>query len=137
MSRYSSAIDTAPTRKSPRANTSPPSAVMKIANAAAGAAAMRRAPRSERPRRRRRGGRRRGGGLRRGSEAIGLARPEPALPLLELVERRLEIRTIEVRPERLREHELRVRALPQQEVREPALAARADQEVGIGHLRRV
>ena len=42
----------------------------------------------------------------------------------------------EVGPERLREDELGVRRLPQQEVREPLLARRPDEEVDLGQLRR-
>src|SRR3954464_14367198 len=43
----------------------------------------------------------------------------------------------EVRPERVQEDELRVGELPQEEVRDPQLAGRADQEIGIRHLGRV
>src|SRR5436309_2573851 len=125
-------MHTAPTMNRPIANTSPPSAVMKIAKAIAGSATMMRAPRSERRRRRRRCGDR-----RRGSEAIGLARPETPAALFELLERGLEVRAVEVRPEGVRKNELRIGALPEQEVRDAALAARADQEVGICHLGRV
>src|SRR5687767_9605974 len=55
---------------------------------------------------------------------------------LVLAERGLECRPVEVRPERVAEHELGVRALPQQEVRDPLLAAGPDQEVGVVHLGR-
>src|SRR5436309_10514995 len=41
----------------------------------------------------------------------------------------------EVRPERVGEDELRIRRLPEQEVRHPQLARGADDEVGIRHLR--
>ena len=44
---------------------------------------------------------------------------------------------VEVRPQLLAEDELRVGALPEQEVRDPLLAAGADQEVGLVHLGRV
>src|SRR5581483_6722228 len=54
-----------------------------------------------------------------------------------LLDRSAELRRPEVGPERVRERELRVGGLPQQEVRQPQLAGRADQEIGIRHLRRI
>src|SRR5262249_14438383 len=62
---------------------------------------------------------------------------EPAPALLVRRERLFERAAVEVGPELVAEHELRVGALPEQEVRNPLLAAGADQEVGIVHLRRV
>src|SRR5438046_1229730 len=62
------------------------------------------------------------------------AAPEASLPTRELVERRIEICAGEVRPQRVREDELRIVRLPEQEVREPHLARRAYHEVGIGQL---
>src|SRR5687767_6953478 len=56
---------------------------------------------------------------------------------LVLAERGLERSPVEVRPERVAEDELGVSALPQQEVRDPLLAAGPDQEVGVVHLGRV
>src|SRR4051794_11739283 len=43
----------------------------------------------------------------------------------------------EVGPERVDEHELGIRRLPEKEVRDAQLARRPDHEVGIGHLRRI
>src|SRR4051812_5426522 len=43
----------------------------------------------------------------------------------------------EVGPERVHEDELRIRGLPEQEVRDPELARRTDQQIRIGHGRRV
>src|SRR5215207_4913187 len=55
----------------------------------------------------------------------------------ELLERLLERLTREVRPKLRSEHELGVRALPQQIVGQPELSAGADQQVRIVHLRGV
>src|SRR5436190_8976050 len=43
----------------------------------------------------------------------------------------------EVGPERVHEDELRVRELPEQEIRDPELPGRADEEIGIRHRRGV
>src|SRR5689334_23497577 len=55
-------------------------------------------------------------------------------PALELGEGAIEIDRPEIGPERRRDPELRVGDLPQEEVRDPHLAARADQEIGIGNV---
>src|SRR3954447_19920500 len=65
------------------------------------------------------------------------APPEPTPALLEGLERLLEGSAVEVRPELVAEHELGVRALPEQEVRDPLFAAGADQKVRVVHLGRV
>src|SRR4051812_27133328 len=54
-----------------------------------------------------------------------------------IVEGCAELLLAEVRPERVQEDELRVGELPQEEVRDPQLAGRADQKIGIRHLGRV
>src|SRR5262249_60100421 len=80
------------------------------------------------------GGRVGGGGSPRSS------RPDPAvapLALLVVEDGLEEVLPPEVGPENVRDPDLGVRDLPQQEVRDPHLAARADEEVGIGLARRV
>src|SRR5450759_4839367 len=62
---------------------------------------------------------------------------EPAAALGELGEGLFERLAREFRPQLLSEDELRVGRLPQQVVRQPSLAARADDQVGIVHLGRV
>src|SRR3954451_11188367 len=89
---------------------------MAAAKAIAGIAAMTRAARSEL-------------WLRR------LAATEPPPALAVLGQRRLEGLAGEVGPQLVAEDELGVRGLPQQVVRQPPLAAGADDEVGIVHLR--
>src|SRR3970040_82560 len=59
---------------------------------------------------------------------------EPASATRVLVERRPELLLAEVRPQRVREHELRVRRLPEEEVREPLLPGRPDDEIRVGEL---
>src|SRR5262245_4152164 len=56
---------------------------------------------------------------------------EATLTLLEVGEGLQVFARAEIRPERLGNVELRVRCLPQEEVAEPHLAARPDEEVGI------
>ncbi len=63
------------------------------------------------------------------------AEPPPAARVL--LDRRAQPLLAEVGPERVVEDELRVGRLPEQEVRDPLLAGRADHEVGIGKLWRV
>src|SRR5690606_1608916 len=58
---------------------------------------------------------------------------ETAIAAAELLERRVKFLLGEVRPVGIREHELGVRALPQQEVAEPLLAPRANQQVDVRH----
>src|SRR4051794_39084066 len=65
------------------------------------------------------------------------APPEPPPAPGELGQRRLERRAREVGPQLVAEDELRVRRLPEQVVRHPLLAARADDEVRVVHLGRV
>src|SRR5688500_9952147 len=62
---------------------------------------------------------------------------EPPLAAGVLAERVLELGPAEVGPERVHEDELRVGALPEQEVRKPQLARGADHEIRIGQLGRV
>src|ERR1044071_3440459 len=57
---------------------------------------------------------------------------EPALPVRVRAERPEEVDVPEVRPVRLTEVELRLRALPEQEPPQPLLARRADDEVRVG-----
>src|SRR5262245_24961820 len=61
---------------------------------------------------------------------------EPPPPPRVLAERAAQVVLAEVGPERVREHELGVRGLPEEEVRESLLARGADHEVGIGELGR-
>src|SRR6266436_2281642 len=65
--------------------------------------------------------------------ALGLlaGAAETALPALELGDRLEELPLAEVRPERVRHVDLGVGDLPQEEVTDPHLTARADQEIGI------
>src|SRR5581483_937767 len=57
---------------------------------------------------------------------------EAPLARLELAQRFEEVALAKVRPERLGDVDLRVRHLPEQEVRQADLAARADEEIGVG-----
>src|SRR5262249_18609252 len=59
--------------------------------------------------------------------------PEATRAALVLGHRAVEISGGEVGPEDRQDEELGIRDLPEQEVREPVLAARPDQEIGIGH----
>src|SRR3954464_7588843 len=56
--------------------------------------------------------------------------PEPAVSAGELQQGGVERVRAEVRPQALREHELGVGGLPDEEVADPLLAAGADHEVG-------
>src|SRR4051812_34131735 len=75
-------------------------------------------------------------GLRRGLRGGQLlARAaEAALAAAEGGERFLERRGAEVRPERIGEVELRVRELPQEEIGDALLAARANEEIRLGRV---
>src|SRR5215510_8505222 len=79
--------------------------------------------------------------MRRAPSAIAapadlLARePEAALAPLEVRDRLHEVLLAELRPHRLRRVELGVGYLPEEEVRDPRLGARADQEVRVRQLR--
>src|SRR5205823_10302671 len=73
-------------------------------------------------------------GLRAGRALPG---SEPALARLELVQRLPERLAAEVGPQLLAEYQLGVRALPQQVVGDPQLAAGADQEIRVVHVGRV
>src|SRR5204863_5371442 len=57
---------------------------------------------------------------------------EAPLAASELVECLAQVCLAEVRPERLGEDELRIRALPEQEVRESLLARGPDQQIRVG-----
>src|SRR4029079_2076035 len=63
--------------------------------------------------------------------------PEAPRAARVLEERVVECLRPEVRPQDVAEHELRVGALPDQEVADPLLAARPDEEVGGRHPRGV
>src|SRR3990172_12704773 len=60
--------------------------------------------------------------------------PEPTLPAAVLLHTRFEIGRGEVGPQDVREHELAVGGLPQQEVAEAMLATGADHQIGVGHV---
>src|SRR5215208_6604226 len=62
---------------------------------------------------------------------------EPAAALRIGGEGGAKLAGAEVGPQRVDEHELGVRELPEEEVRDPELAARPDQQVGIGKVRRM
>src|SRR5689334_9003804 len=94
---------------------------MKIAKTMAGIATRTRAPRSDLC----------------GLCALMSPPAEPALARVELRQAALERRAVEVGPQLVGEHELRVCGLPQQVVRDPLLAARSDDEVRVVHLGRV
>ena len=66
-----------------------------------------------------------------------VASAEPAPAARVLVQRGRELVAAEVGPERVREHELGVGDLEEQEVRDAVLAGAADHEVGIGQPRLV
>src|SRR5271165_81908 len=157
-------MHTPPSTTSPSVNTSPPSITRNSATAIAGIATRMRAPssergwRSERARRARLEGRRAdargppsgGGALGRirawrappgvwGPLAISAESPtaEPAATVGELRQRLLERGACEVGPQLVAEDELGVGRLPKQVVREAALTAGADDQVGVVHLRGV
>src|SRR5271166_33568 len=151
-------MHTAPRTRSPSVNTRPPSITRNSATAMAGTAVSTRLVSSERSRRRRRRRVERARGGRLGSagrreRACGLAPPgvcgplaisppsspatEPPLALGELREGLLEGHAREVGPQLLAEDELRVGGLPQQVVGQAALAAGADDQVGVVHLGRI
>src|SRR6476469_1514263 len=65
------------------------------------------------------------------------AAAEPATTRRVLVQRGAKVALVEVRPELVDEDELRVGHLPKQEIRDAQLAARPDQQVGIGQVRGV
>src|SRR5206468_2168210 len=60
-----------------------------------------------------------------------MSRAAAALPRVKLGDGGGELRRAEVGPHRVGEIQLRVRALPQQEVRQSLLSARADQEIHV------
>src|SRR5207247_3782821 len=64
-------------------------------------------------------------------------RSEATIPLLESAHGAQEVDLPERRPVNVAEVELAVRALPEQEPREPHLAARSNDQVGIGKVGRV
>src|SRR3954447_19989607 len=116
-SRKASCRQIQPSRMTPAVNHHSPAATIATAKAIAGIAAMTRPARSE---------------LRRRSAAT-----EPPLPRAVLLQRRLEGLPREVGPQLVAEDQLGIGRLPQQVVGEAALAARADDEVGVVHLGRV
>jgi hypothetical protein len=59
---------------------------------------------------------------------------ESTIPLGEFPDGFVEVFLLELRPLHRRDPELRVRDLPEQEVRDPQVAAGADQEVGVGRV---
>src|SRR3954468_12169546 len=117
-SRKASCRQIQPSTISPAVNHHSPAATMATANPIAGMAAMTRPARSL---------------LWRGR----LSATEPPLPRAVLLQRRLEGLAAEVGPQLVAEHQLGVGGLPQQVVGQAALAARADDEVGVVHLGRV
>src|SRR3954463_12312671 len=54
-----------------------------------------------------------------------------------LLDRGPQVATVVVRPQRVLEHQFGVRRLPQQEVRDALLAAGANEEIDVRHLRLV
>src|SRR3954449_10487330 len=62
---------------------------------------------------------------------------ESSTPRGVLRQRSTQVALVEVRPELVHEDKFRIRELPEQEVRDAQLAARADQQIGIGQLRRI
>src|SRR6476659_6156446 len=66
----------------------------------------------------------------------GLASAESPAAAGERGERVAEVVSAKVGPERIREDELGIRELPEQEVRDALLARGADEQVGVRHLRR-
>src|SRR5919204_6488413 len=80
--------------------------------------------------------------LRDGERSCALApgrssRPVTVFALGICVERPLELLAVEVRPQLLGEVELRVRRLPEQEIRESELAPGANDELGILKIGRI
>src|SRR5581483_6299019 len=69
--------------------------------------------------------------------AAWLATPEAAAARGEGLEALHERLPREVRPQLVAKHQLGVRALPQQVVRDPLLAAGADDQIGVVHVGRV
>src|SRR5947209_7866839 len=136
----SSCMQMQPSTNSPAANTRPPASTRTSASATAGRAVSARAPSSERSsgrsRRRVRPGR---AADRRTRVAIrrSSAPAEASAPAGKLGQRLFQRGAREVRPELAAEHQLRVRRLPQQVVRQALLAAGADDQVGVVHLGRV
>src|SRR5437764_13250832 len=73
---------------------------------------------------------------RHGSAAQSSFEPtETPVASLELAHRLEQMLSAEVGPQHVGEDELAVGELPQQEVRDPKLARRANHDIGIGHLR--
>src|SRR5919204_842686 len=64
----------------------------------------------------------------------GLAAAEATPSARIVLERGAQIVAAEVGPELVDEHELGIRELPQEEVRDAQLPGRSDQQIGIGHL---
>src|SRR5450631_182999 len=62
---------------------------------------------------------------------------EAALALLVFADCRLERGAVEIGPISRHEHQFTIGRLPEQEIRQPLLSAGADDEVGIGNIRRV
>src|ERR1035441_5650958 len=62
---------------------------------------------------------------------------EPALALLVFADRRLERGAVEIGPIGRHEHQFAIGRLPEQKIRQPLLAAGADDEIGIGDIPRV
>ena len=110
---------------------------MKIAKAIAGIATRTRAPRSERaPRRRGGAGGARGAAAAPARVAISGPRSGAGAPSYSASAASKSAREKSGHSTSVK-HELRVGGLPHQVVREPLLAARADDQVGVVHLGRV
>ena len=130
---YSSCSATMPRAISPSAKIRPPWKTIKIANAAAGIATSDPAPRSDRRRSPARG--RPGAVLPRA--LTSLPPPEPALRRWYSSSAASNSSRSKSGHSSSEKYELRVGALPQQEVREPLLAAGADDQLGVVHVGRV
>src|SRR5579862_1965168 len=61
---------------------------------------------------------------------------EAAVPVLIIENRRVEFAAIEIRPEHARDVNLGVRELPEEKIRNPLLAGRANQKIRIGAIGR-
>src|SRR5665213_2895629 len=62
---------------------------------------------------------------------------EPAFTLTVFEDRRFERGPVEVRPIGWHEYQFAIGRLPEQEIRQPLLAAGADNQIGIGNIRRI
>src|SRR4051812_7659265 len=75
-------------------------------------------------------------GRKPGPTPLATGRAVTPVTSLKLPDRRRQLFLAEVRPQRVDEDELRISGLPEQEVAQPLLTARPDDQVGIGNPRR-